>query len=333
MTCPTISCSAPSGCASLFTSPSQPNFGSHFRFRYSAVAACINLPIVVIHGRQFGFGAFFYVSLAHWLLYMFAGAVGARSWPKPSAMTATYNRQEMDVFDTAALRAPPSIFSRRWRGDVARLIRLLLPHRTVWAVGLCAQLVAAPISSLCLIVIGRAFNGFYLPVHGGELRGQLRTYCCIICVSYLAASIADACAYTMFRMAGDALACRLRRRVLHCTMHRDLHELAQGQLKAGNDALVKDVPLLQQALSVHLPHALQCLLTACIVLYLMFVLSWKLTAVTIALAPLCILAAVISSFITQALKANRVAADERAASIARLSLQAHPPPNSTTTFP
>jgi ABC-type multidrug transport system fused ATPase/permease subunit len=46
-------------------------------------------------------------------------------------------------------------------------------------------------------------------------------------MSYLAASIADACAYTMFRMAGDALACRLRRRVLHCTMHRDLHELAQ----------------------------------------------------------------------------------------------------------
>jgi hypothetical protein len=34
------------------------------------VAACVNLPIVVIHGRQFGFGAFFYVALAHWLLYM-----------------------------------------------------------------------------------------------------------------------------------------------------------------------------------------------------------------------------------------------------------------------
>jgi hypothetical protein len=46
-------------------------------------------------------------------------------------------------------------------------------------------------------------------------------------MSYLAASIADACAYTMFRMAGDALACRLRRRLLQCTMHRDLHELAQ----------------------------------------------------------------------------------------------------------
>ena len=46
-------------------------------------------------------------------------------------------------------------------------------------------------------------------------------------MSYLAASIADACAYTMFRMAGDALACRLRRRVLQCTMHRELQELAQ----------------------------------------------------------------------------------------------------------
>jgi hypothetical protein len=31
----------------------------------------------------------------------------------------------------------------------------------------------------------------------------------------------------------------------------------QGQLQAGSDALVKDVPLLQQALSVHVPHALQ----------------------------------------------------------------------------
>ena len=39
------------------------------------------------------------------------------------------------------------------------------------------------------------------------------------------ASIADACAYTMFRMAGDAPACRLWRRLLQCTMHRDLHEL------------------------------------------------------------------------------------------------------------
>ena len=38
---------------------------------YSAVAACINLPIVVIHGHHFGFGAFFYVALAHWLLYMY----------------------------------------------------------------------------------------------------------------------------------------------------------------------------------------------------------------------------------------------------------------------
>ena len=46
-------------------------------------------------------------------------------------------------------------------------------------------------------------------------------------MSYLAASIADACAYTMFRMAGDAPACRLRRRVLQCTMHRGLQELAQ----------------------------------------------------------------------------------------------------------
>ena len=41
------------------------------------------------------------------------------------------------------------------------------------------------------------------------------------------ASIADACAYTMFRMAGDAPACMLWRRLLQCTMHRDLHELAQ----------------------------------------------------------------------------------------------------------
>ena len=36
-----------------------------------------------------------------------------------------------------------------------------------------------------------------------------------------------------------------------------LTHCGQGQLKAGSDALVKDVPLLQAALSVHLPHALQ----------------------------------------------------------------------------
>jgi hypothetical protein len=81
----------------------------------------------------------------------------------------------MDVFDAASLPNAPSIFSRRWRSDVARFIRLLMPHRTAWAVGMCAQLVAAPISCLCLIIVGRAFNGFYLPIHGGELRGQLRT--------------------------------------------------------------------------------------------------------------------------------------------------------------
>ncbi len=103
--------------------------------------------------------------------------------------------------------------------------------------------------------------------------------------------------------------------------------------------MVKDVALLQAALSVHLPHALQvsmlislkqcchsdalpqCLLSACIVLYLMFVLSWKLTAVTIALAPLSIFAAVISSFVSSNLKTNRLAADARASAIARHSLQ------------
>jgi len=47
---------------------------------------------------------------------------------------------------------PPFIFYRRWCSDVAHLIRLLLPHRTVWPAVLCAQLVAAPVSSLCLIV-------------------------------------------------------------------------------------------------------------------------------------------------------------------------------------
>jgi hypothetical protein len=52
-------------------------------------------------------------------------------------MTASYNRQEMDVFDAATLRAPPSIFSRRWRSDVARLLRLFLPHRAAWAAGMC----------------------------------------------------------------------------------------------------------------------------------------------------------------------------------------------------
>jgi hypothetical protein len=52
----------------------------------------------------------------------------------------------------------------------------------------------------------------------------------------------------------------------------------------------------------------------------MFVLSWKLTAVTIALAPICILAAVISSYISSSLKTKRLAADEGAAAIARLSL-------------
>ena len=46
-------------------------------------------------------------------------------------------------------------------------------------------------------------------------------------MSYLAASIADACAYTMFRMTGDAPACMLWRRLLQCTMHRYLQELAQ----------------------------------------------------------------------------------------------------------
>lgn len=74
---------------------------------------------------------------------------------------------------------------------------------------------------------------------------------------------------------------------------------------------------------VSLTSLFQCLLSACIVLYLMFVLSWKLTAVTIALAPLCILAAVISSYISSSLKSKRLAADEGAAAIARLSLT-HP---------
>jgi ABC-type bacteriocin/lantibiotic exporter with double-glycine peptidase domain len=67
----------------------------------------------------------------------------------------------------------------------------------------------------------------------------------------------------------------------------------------------------------------QCLLSACIVLYLMFVLSWKLTAVTIALLPICILAAVISSVMSSNLKIKRVDADDSAAAVARLSLQ-HP---------
>jgi hypothetical protein len=53
----------------------------------------------------------------------------------------------------------------------------------------------------------------------------------------------------------------------------------------------------------------------------MFVLSWKLTALTIALAPICILAAVISSFISSNLKIKRLASDERAAAVARLSMQ------------
>ena len=67
----------------------------------------------------------------------------------------------------------------------------------------------------------------------------------------------------------------------------------------------------------------QCLLSACIVLYLMFVLSWKLTAVTIALLPICILAAVISSAMSSNLKIKRIDADNSAAAVARLSLQ-HP---------
>jgi ABC-type bacteriocin/lantibiotic exporter with double-glycine peptidase domain len=53
----------------------------------------------------------------------------------------------------------------------------------------------------------------------------------------------------------------------------------------------------------------------------MFVLSWKLTALTIALAPICILAAVISSFISSNLKIKRLDSDERAAAVARLSMQ------------
>ena len=55
----------------------------------------------------------------------------------------------------------------------------------------------------------------------------------------------------------------------------------------------------------------------------MFVLSWKLTAVTLALAPICILAAASSSFMSSNLKKTRLAADDGAAAIARLSLQ-HP---------
>jgi hypothetical protein len=55
----------------------------------------------------------------------------------------------------------------------------------------------------------------------------------------------------------------------------------------------------------------------------MFVLSWKLTAVTLALAPICILAAASSSFMSSNLKKARLAADDGAAAIARLSLQ-HP---------
>jgi hypothetical protein len=98
-------------------------------------------------------------------------------------MTAR-SRQQMDVFPADASSAPPSIFSRRWRSDVARLLRLFLPHRTVWLAGLFAQLVAAPISSLCLVVVGRAFNGFYLPIHGGELRAQLRTYAQTLCLGH-----------------------------------------------------------------------------------------------------------------------------------------------------
>jgi ABC-type bacteriocin/lantibiotic exporter with double-glycine peptidase domain len=55
----------------------------------------------------------------------------------------------------------------------------------------------------------------------------------------------------------------------------------------------------------------------------MFVLSWKLTAVTIALLPICVCAAVISSVMSSNLKIKRVDTDDSAAAVARLSLQ-HP---------
>ena len=125
-------------------------------------------PIVVIHGRQFGFSAYFHVALAHRLLYMCrphlltpqlqpnASQVCRVSWRSLMAQTLCDDcRLQSSGSGRVGRRRPappPFIFYRRWRSDVARLIRLLLPDRTVWPAGSCAQLVAAPVSSLCLIV-------------------------------------------------------------------------------------------------------------------------------------------------------------------------------------
>lgn len=125
-------------------------------------------PIVVIHGRQLGFGASCHVALAHRLLCMCRPHLPTlHLQPNASHVRRVSRRSHMaqTLCDDRRLQPsgngrvgccrpalPPFIFYRRWRSELAHLIRLLLPHRTVWPAVLCAQLVAAPVSSLCLKV-------------------------------------------------------------------------------------------------------------------------------------------------------------------------------------
>ncbi len=145
---------------------------------------------------------------------MCARFLGARSWPKPSAMTAAYNHQEMDVLDAAAQRPPPSSSTvagaASWHTSSAFSCP---PHRVagslVRAARCCPRQQTVPHSALST---GFTFK-FTARIFGGSCArlsrlSRLRRVNAEPrpgTASSSACPTSQACAYTMFRMAGDAL--------------------------------------------------------------------------------------------------------------------------------
>jgi hypothetical protein len=289
----------------------------------SAIAGTVALPTVILAAQTNGYGMAFYIYLLHFVLYAVICVLVFR-FPHTSAKTVPEfvgfagaedelleGEAKTDEGGDAKKNETPlhhGFLTALWRRRFIRMLGLFAPERLFLAAAFVCLCGGVAFNGLALVILGRLFNNFYYPYSPDSARGHMREYCLALIVAYLLSSAFDAAQTTLVQLAGERMASRTRRKLLHNLLRQEMayfDRMDPGQLVK---ILQVDVAAMQRTLGDHIFHGVHCILNFAVAVSIMFLISWKMSLVVLSLSPVCMLVIGIQRFYACRLGQERSAA-------------------------
>lgn len=255
----------------------------------SVIVCTACFPTTIIEARTHGFKFSFFSFIPHYLLYVAIAVAGIVF--KSATPDLAVGEPKYEPSSNKPMKEPPLAFLWiMFREDTWRVFSLFSGEKYLFLLGTLALCLSTPLSALPLVIMGRLLNNFYFPYSAQTGLGYLKDYCLSLGLVWTITSFLDFFYYVLLNVAGARMAMRTRRKIFHSILRQDMSFFDSVNLERSVlSVLTHDVMIVSKAISELFGHGVECTITALVAVGIQLAISWKLTLVTLAFAPLCYL--------------------------------------------